>query len=59
MQEFDVGLMREMMARQQADAGRIVMLCDALENTAKENSKLRAQLAATPTPKEDHHDRKE
>ena len=41
---FDVALMREMMARQAADADRIVMLCDAVKGQAEEIAKLRAQV---------------
>ncbi len=42
---FDVALMREMMARQSADANRIVMLCDALEKTARELEAMKKEKA--------------
>jgi len=55
VESFDVALMREMMERQQADAGRIVALCDAVKGQAEEIVKLRAQvktLEAIPKPVE-------
>ena len=56
---FDVQTVRGAAARQKEDAEMIMNLADALEAMARENAKLRAQLAAIPTPKEDPHDRKE
>lgn len=50
---FDLGMVRANAGRAREDAEMIVSLSDALANMAKENTELRAKLAAlTPTPTE-------
>lgn len=47
-ESFDVGLMSEMMARQEADARRIVMLCDVVSKQALELREWKAKAPKSP-----------